>query len=335
MRLEGATLFLVFMLALAYGTLVDVGLLVRIFRYRLAVVVACILAAVVIVLLAGAAASSGERAGFFKVFSGGSGLVVLIVTSAVFLPFIAVAPLAQYLSMRHGRIWPRWIPACMLLQIGLLPVFVILAFTNQYFWQREYAAAHAEGRQARAGDLGALLGRAEQRQERIWGTGWTYPRPQQRPPGSFEPSAWISGLALGIDGSALISANEPLAPPDRAALHTLMQGHFAGFAVPNIRAKLVWDALEPGRFSRQLAPKGVDDAGALGEEAIPVLLDRLEKHGAARLCPGGRMTDADRAALNALVVAKGRTWNVATRAYEMRPDWEGYPTRVERLCAAR
>ena len=89
---------------------------------------------------------------------------------------------------------------------------------------------------------------------------------------------------------------------------------------------------EPGSFSRQLAPAGVNDAGTVAEEVIPVLLERLEKYGAASLCPGGRMMDADRAVLNALVLAKGRVWNVEKRPDEMRPQWESYQRRVERLC---
>ena len=135
-----------------------------------------------------------------------------------------------------------------------------------------------------------------------------------------------------MDASALIAASEPLSAPDRAALRTLMTRHFWPYAFPHTRAKLLWDALEPGGFSRQLAPNGVGEVGVVDEEVIPVLLERLEKHGEARLCPGGRMMDADRAVLNALVLAKGRVWNVEKRAYEMRPQWDSYQLRVERLC---
>lgn len=44
------------------------------------------------------------------------------------------------------------------------------------------------------------------------------------------------------------------------------------------------------------------------------------------------MMDADRAVLNALVLAKGRVWDVAKHAFEMRPHWDSYQRRVERLC---
>jgi len=42
--------------------------------------------------------------------------------------------------------------------------------------------------------------------------------------------------------------------------------------------------------------------------------------------------EADRAVLNAVILKRGRAWNTEKRAYEMRPDWEGYRQRVERLC---
>lgn len=333
MRLDGLGFLLAFALTVVYGLAVDLGLFIRIFRYRAALVIGFIFALAAVFLLLGLAASPSERAGFFGGAPGGAQLVLLVVTSAVFLPFIVIAPFAQYLAMRHGRRWPGWITAWMALQLALLPGFLVLAGTDEYFWQQEYAAGQAEGREVRAGGLGGILERAERRRERIWGTGWTYPW-QQKPPAGFlaRPSGWILGLAQSMDASALIAANEPLSAADRAALRALVDRHFLRYAVPNIRAELLWDTLEPGGFSRQLAPKGVDEAGAVGEEVIPVLLEQLEKHGEARLCPGGRMMDADRAVLNALVLKKGRVWNVAKQAYEMRPDWDSYQARVERLC---
>src|SRR4030095_805791 len=185
----------------------------------------------VVSLLLGLAASSSERAGFFKVFSGGSGLVLLVVTSAVFLPFIVIAPFAQYLAMRDGRRWPGWITAWMALQLSVLPCFLGFAGTNHYYWQQEYIAGQTEGREVRAGGLGGILERAEQRHERIWGTGWTYPWPQKPPADSSdEPSGWILGLAIGMDTSALVAANEVFSAPDREALRTLMHRHFLRYA---------------------------------------------------------------------------------------------------------
>jgi hypothetical protein len=134
-----------------------------------------------------------------------------------------------------------------------------------------------------------------------------------------------------MDASELIGTSEPLSAPDRTALRALVTGYL-GSSAPRARAKLLWDALEPGGFARQLAPAGVNEMGAVDEEVIPVLIERLEKHAGARLCPEGRMMDADRAVLNALVQAKGRAWNVETRAHEMRPQWDEYRLRVERLC---
>lgn len=320
MRLDGVGLALAFVLTVAYGLIVDLALFARIFRYRAALVSGSIFALVVVLFLVSQAASPSERTGFFKGPPGGAALVVLVATSAVFLPFIVIAPFAQYLAMRHGRRWPGWIATWMALQLALLPAFFILGFTEQNYRKQEYVAGFAEGRQARAGELGALLERAEQRDERIWGTGWTYPWRQKRPDASpARPSGWIFGLAIGLDGCALIATNEPLSAPDRASLRTLMDRHLSRYAVPNIRAKLLWDTLEPGGFSATLAPELVS------EEAIPVLLVRLEKYGEARLCPGGRIMDVDRSALNALLLDKGQH-------YDMRPPWSDYQQRVERLC---
>src|SRR5262245_33845000 len=210
MRLEGVALILAFLLTLAYGVIVNVALLVRIFRYRAALIVGSILAVVVVFLYLGLAASPSERAGFFKLASGGSGRFLLVAIGAVILPFIVIAPFAQYVAMRDGRPWPRWIPKWMAVQVALLPAFFVLLGPDYYFWHREYAAGQAEGREARAGEMGALLERAEQRHERIWGTGWTYPW-RQRPPAEFvEPSGWILGLALGVNASAPVATIEPL-----------------------------------------------------------------------------------------------------------------------------
>src|SRR4051812_36159584 len=117
MRLEGVSLLLALVLTVGYGVIVDIGLLARIFRYSASLVVASVVALAVIFLFLGQSASASERAGFFNVFSGGSGLVLLVVTGAVFLPFVVIAPFAQYVSMRDGRQWPGWITAWMALQL--------------------------------------------------------------------------------------------------------------------------------------------------------------------------------------------------------------------------
>ena len=330
-RLDGVGLLLALALTVAYGVLVDVALLAGIFRYRAALAIGTIAGLGVVFLFLTQANSPSEWAGFFKGHPGGPELVILALIAAVFLPFIVIAPSAQYLAMRHGRRWPGWIIAWMALQLALLPGLLVLARTEHYFWQKEYAAGQAVGREAGAGALAGILQRAEQRPERIWGTGLTYPR-QQKPSSILYAMrfAWIQGLAMGMDATALMRASEPLDALDRAALRTLTTQHY--YAPPNTRAKLLWDALEPGAFAKQLAPRGVNEVGPVDEEVLPVLLERLEKYAAARLCPGGRMMDADRAVLKALVLAKGRVWNVEKRADEMRPEWESYPRRVEQLC---
>jgi len=335
MRLDGVGLILAVLLAVAYGVIVDVALIARIFRYRAAVVGGVILGLVVICLLLSQVASPSERTGFFKGSPGGAPLVVLVVTSAVFLPFVVIAPIAQHLAMRQGRRWPRWVTAWMIVQVALVPGFLALAGAEAYFWQRDYVAGQAEGKNVRAGRLDEILARADQRHERVWGTPWTYPWPQKTPAGSSpRSSGWVAGLTKSLDTSALIAANEPLAASDRTALAMLIDRHIAAYAKPHINAKLLWDKLEPGRFSKHLAPRGVDQAGAVGEEEIPVLLERLEQDSGTRMCPGGRMMDADRAVLTALILKRGRVWNVNKRDYEMRPDWVDYAPRVERLCRA-
>ena len=66
-------------------------------------------------------------------------------------------------------------------------------------------------------------------------------------PGGYLPrrSGWIAGFARGVDASAPIAANEPLSEPDRAMLHTLVERHFIGYAIPNIEAKLIWMRSSP------------------------------------------------------------------------------------------
>lgn len=371
MRLEGASLWLAFALSVAYGLIVNVALIARIFRYRGILVVGLILGLLVILLLLFQGASPSERAAVFKRGPGSMSMVVMFVTSMVLLPFIVIAPIGQYLAMRDKRPWPGWITAWMVLQVALVPVFFILAGMEDKLQEREYAAGLAVGRAASAGNFGAILERADQRRDRIWGTAWTTAWQQESPSRYGVRSRWFAGLAKGLDESAPIAANEPLSEPDRMALRTLIERYFFWYAVLNVRTKLIWDALEPGRFARQLAPHGLNERGVVSEEIIPLLLVRLEKDGGARLCPDGRMMDADRAILKELVLAKVRDYDEArnrdlksaeeerkidaemqaappqyrlpyeaARALKDRsgvrdsklPDWGDYPQRVEQLC---
>ncbi|HKU46792.1 MAG TPA: hypothetical protein VJQ58_07895 [Burkholderiales bacterium] len=372
MRLDGIGLFLALALAVAYGVIVDIALLARLFRHRAALIGGLIVALAMVALVGVMVASPNERAGFFGGAPGGASLVILLATGAVFFPFMVIAPLAQYLAAGQGGRTPGWVFAWMALQPALLPAFFVLANSEEHFWKQEYAAAQAVGRDTRAGAFGVIGASADRHHERIWGTGWSYPWRLQ-PPGGYLPrrSGWIAGLARGVDASAPIAANEPLSEPDRAMLRTLVERHFTGYAIPNIEAKLIWDALEPGNFSRQLAPRGLSEPGVVSEEVIPQLLVRLEQQGELRVCPGGHMMDADRAVLNKIVLAKVRDYDEA-RQREARaaaaskeveremseapapyrfmwkaanalgkasgaqdvkaPDWSGYPQRVEQLC---
>ena len=371
MRLDGAGLFLAFVLTIGYALIVDVALLAGLFRYRAILIAGVIVSLALTLLLLGLAASPSERTGFFKGSPGGASLVVLVVTGVVLLPFIVLAPFAQHRATGQGRRLPGWITAWMALQVALLPGFFFLAWTEEKFWKEEYAAGLDVGRAPNAGALGGVLEQAEQRRERIWGTAWTSPW-REKPSGGYPArrSGWMTGLAKGVDDSALIAANEPLGEADRTALRTLAERHFAVYAIPNIRSKLLWDALEPGSFSRQLAPAGVNEVGAVDDEVLSLLLERLEKNGGARVCPGGRMADADRAVLTQLVQAKVQLFDEARKresagalsakedelmmaeapfpyrllwkaahalgsssAQAVRaPDWSGYPQRVERAC---
>jgi len=373
MRLDGIGFLLAFASLIACGVIVDVALIAKVFRYRTALVIELVVALALILFFVGQAVIPSERAGFFKGAPGGAPLVVLLLTSAVFLPFIVVAPFAQYRALQEGRRSPGWITAWMGLQLALLPGFLVLAWTEQLYWQREHAAGVTVGREVQAGEFGAVLDRAARQRERIWGTGWTTPWASEPHTAYYLPrrSGWIAGLASGVDASAPILANEPLSDPDRKALQALIERHFAGYALPNVKAKLVWDVLEPGAFSRQLAPAGVEDVGAVDEEVLTRLLERLERDGDARLCPGGRMLDADRAVLIELVTAKARFYEAARQRerdaaldakqlevemseapapYRLTwkapsalgdkyggqsvgvPDWSRYPEQVERLC---
>ena len=370
MRLDGIELFLAFALTVAYGLIVDLALLARLFQYRAALVVGFIVALVLTFLLLVQGAPPGERAGIFKVHPGGREQVVLVVTSAVFLPFILIAPFAQYRAMRHaagaGRVGSpcgcscSW-RCCRVSSFSRTRKNVFGSGSTQpgrqwavrleqadlaRYWNSLNNDMNASG----APDGPTLGGRSLRA---VFFTGI--------PRGS---GVWHNG----VDDSALIAANERPSEPDRTVLRTLIERHFYA---PSIRAKLIWDALEPGGFSRQLAPHGLNEQGVVSEEVIPLLLERLEKYGEARLCPGGRMMDADRAVLNELVLANVRKYDEAKKrelnaeleekkrdlemseapipyrliwkaasalgdAYGGRPvwvhDWGSYPQRVERLC---
>jgi len=371
MRFEGASLWLAFALLVAYGLFVDVALIARIFRYRTILIVVLIVSVLMIALLLGQAASPSEREALDKGVPGGASTVVMLVTSVVLLPFIVIAPIGQYLAMRNERPSPRWITAWMVLQVALVPGFFILANMEDKFQEQEYEAGLAVGREASAGGFGAILERADQQRDRIWGTAWTTPWKEESLSAYRVRSRWFAGLAKGLDESAPIAANEPLSEPDRTALRTLIERYFFWYATLNVRTKLIWDALEPGKFSRQLAPYGLNERGVVSEEIIPLLLVRLEKDGGARLCPGGQMMDADRAILKELVLAKVSDYDEARKRdlasaeeekkldaemaaapaqyrllYEAAralkessgvrdsklPDWSDYPQRVEQLC---
>lgn len=372
MRLAGAVPLLAFGLAIAWAIVVDVLVVARVFRSRAMLVLAIAIGIGALALLAGALAIPGERDGFFNGAPGGAMLVVLAVCCTVVLPFMLVGPIAQYRALRDGRGSPAWITLWLAAQVALLPGFFAMASLDERFGAAERAEAFALGRDARPGGFAALLARADAQRERVWGTPWTLPMRQQ-PPTGYVPrfSQWMAGLAGGIDASTPIAANEALAEADRAALGTLLERHLMLYATPQLRTKLLWDALEPGAFARQLAPHGLGESGVVGEELLPLLLDRLEQDRSARLCPDGRMDDADRALLRELVARKARAYDearardeaVAQRAaddaamltqapwYERLPlqalralgdlwggsasevpDWGGYPARVDRLC---
>ena len=152
MRLDGIGLFLALALSVAYGVIVDIALLARLFRHRAVLIGGLVVAVAMVALVAVMVASPNERAGFFGGAPGGASLVVLLATGAVFFPFMVIAPLAQYRASRQGRA-PGWVFAWMALQPALLPAFLVLANTEEHFWKQEYAAAQAVGRDTRAGGM--------------------------------------------------------------------------------------------------------------------------------------------------------------------------------------
>ena len=141
----GASLLLVFALTLAYGFIIDLVVLAKLFRHWLSVTVASFTTLVVVLPLVILAALPAERTAFFRVFFSGSGPFIFTLTSAVLIPYLFVAPIAQYRALRHGRPSPVWILRWMALQPALLAAFILLPVSNHYYWRADYAAGRDAG----------------------------------------------------------------------------------------------------------------------------------------------------------------------------------------------
>lgn len=333
MRLDGIGIFLALSLLAIWTAIVDIGLMVKLFRRRSILMGSLVLSFAVIALVFAAFASPSERTGFFKGSPGGAMLVIVIVTCIAFVPFIFLAPFAQYAAMQDDRRWPRWVPVWIVLQFLLLPLFIALDFADDYFWKREYAVGEAIGSAVQPGGLAGVLELADRQHERIWGTPFHLPWPPSTQSGVYPRiSGWSAGMVKGLGSSVLFAGNDPMGASDRAALVQLTSRHLQFFSKPAIDARMLWDRLEPGNFTNVLMAGGELNPNVAPAETIPPLLERFEKYAEPRMCPDGRMLDQDRATLLKLVEKRGETWSTETRKHSLRSDWAEFPARIERLC---
>lgn len=127
MRLDGAGLLLALVLSVLFCGLVDLLILVKLFRFRLPLAIATLIAAALATFFVAMALSPGERTGYFKGEPGGLALAALLVTAVVFVPFMLAAPAAQYRSLKEGRRWPAWVGAGLALQAVSLAAWVVMA----------------------------------------------------------------------------------------------------------------------------------------------------------------------------------------------------------------
>lgn len=320
MRLDGLLTFLGLVVFFCHVGLVNLLLYGKLFRKRALVVAAGVVSLALAAFLIFVISSPNEMAGVAKLFSYGLARILLAIALVATLPYVLLAPIAQFSAVDDGLPSPRWVSLGLSLQMALVPALIALSFVDDAIRQKEFAAGRSEGMAVKAGDLSSLLQRAEQRRERIWATPWFYPWRERSSTTSYFPSSgWVGGMGLGLNDSPLIATIAPLGAEDGRALATLAHQYVVPGVAPNVYFKLVWDALQPGGEYLKFETVWIRD------EMLLPLLERLESEGEARLCANGRMERRTRDILRNAYVARAEDRGNAS-------PWSDYVKRVARIC---
>ena len=324
MHLNLATFFALVLIG-AYTLLVDVALLLKLFRSIVWVGISSIISMILITVLI----VTWDDPRFF------SRLGSWEIFSLTLPPFVLFAPLVQYLTLnRYARsaraTYFGTVGMNLVIALQVATPVAFLAFDAAYManYGRRMDNLRAQGKQAKPGEVKELL--------------------QQQTMGTSEAGEVLQGLS----SSSIVSGSAPLVPGDRDALFAAVAEtvHHGYARYPHIETKLVWDTLEAGHVGDRLANGPFADLLLTGRNGpdttfrlLPDLLESyIEKDASRRLCPGGRMLEEDRAALDSLY-AKGEE-NAKTEQATMqryygpnyrRPDqvdqvelWKGFRQRA-------
>lgn len=285
MALPGLGAMVLFVLIAAWLLIVDVALLCKGFRSRVTVIAATVVS---LALMLGFVT---ERQGIEELFRllGKDWQARLLGASIVLVPLVMfAAPAVQHFEWRRQRPH-RAVYLGIAVPIALIAIAAILTWLDDHppeSTRAEWQALRKRGEQVAPGELPALRDAFEERHE--WG------------------STESLHLLKGIEHSALIRSEPPLAAEDRQALVEMLErdraatrpavaaAHWYGF----IEARLLWETLQPGMVEGSI-PRGT----VLSEVYLLEFIDRL---GPNRLCSAGGLAEADRAALTrALTSGRG------------------------------
>lgn len=206
---------------------------------------------------------------------------------------------------------PKLPKPVLLLLIGLPLLFAILTFTEDYFRERASRDAGHQGGYVAPGGAQKLM-ELEEHRYRLWGTGIQFSRDED----SKESFLFkrVTGFMNGIGWSRYLKANEPLLLDDRKVLEAWLErnsSHEDGSNL-DIRAKLVWDALEGGKVLERKSQIIATIDSSKKMEIDPsvrsplhttfyVLSCYVEKYGHQKFCSGGNILEEDRIALSDII----------------------------------
>jgi hypothetical protein len=329
MHLNLATFFSLALIG-AYTILVDVALLLKLFRSMICVGFSSIVSMILITVLI---VTWDDPRFFSSIGSWG-------IFSLTLPPFILFAPLVQYQTLnRYSRSarakYFGTVGMNLVIALQVAAPVAFLTFDAAYManYGHRMDNLRAQGNQAKPGEVKEIL--------------------RQQTMGTSEAGQVLQGL----NSSSLVGASAPLTSSDRDALFAAVAEtvHHGYARYPHIETKLVWDTLDAGHVGDRLAQGTLADLFLTGRNGpdvsfrlLPDLVAYIEKDASRRLCPGGRMLEEDRAALDSLY-ANGEENAKAAQATMQRdygpnyrrPDqvdevelWRSFRQRVANVCGS-